>query len=379
MRIIKKAAVLALTAIFALGPALPVRADDEDVEVLEEQLESLQEQAEAQQEITDQIQSRINSVSDQIRLISEEVNSAHREYREVKKQLDETEASIAKNQELLDQTTQELGVKNKRLQRRVRDIYMHGRISYLDVLLGASDYNDFVTRMELLGRILRADYELLKSVQEKKKAVEETQAALEREREERQILLKEAEEKELALRLHRQEQDKLLDKMESDMALSQQAYEETLAASREIERLIQQSQYHYPGTPPGSGSMGWPLEGGEVTSEFGWRIHPVTGEERYHSGIDIGGDYGDPICAAAAGQVSIAEWREGYGYTVMIDHGGGIQTLYGHNEDIVVSVGQYVAQGEVIAYCGSTGISTGPHCHFEVRENGTEVDPWGYL
>ncbi len=378
MRIGKKAAALALALALALGPALPARADENDVEELEGQLESLQVQAEAQQQRTEEIQSNINTVSDQIRMISEEVSNAQTDYRQVKKLLDETNASIARNQELLEQTNQELGVKNKLLQRRVRDIYMHGRISYIDVLFGAADYNDLMTRMELLSRVIRSDYDLLKAVREKKQTVEETQAALEREREERAVLVKEAEEKELALRLRRQEKDKLLDKMQMDMELSQQAYEEILEASRRIEQLIQQSQYRYPGTPPGSGAMIWPIAG-EITSEYGWRTHPITGEERKHNGIDIGGDYDEPICAAAAGQVSYAGWIDGYGYTVMIDHGGGIQTLYGHNEALAVTEGQNVAQGEVIAYCGSTGYSTGPHCHFEVRENGEPVDPWGYL
>nr|MBO6295084.1 M23 family metallopeptidase [Schwartzia sp. (in: firmicutes)] len=100
---------------------------------------------------------------------------------------------------------------------------------------------------------------------------------------------------------------------------------------------------------------------------------------RYHSGMDIGGDYGDPIIAAAAGIVTYSGWISGYGYAVIIDHGGGISTLYGHNEALAVAEGQTVSQGQVIAYCGSTGNSTGPHCHFEVREGGEPVDPMGYL
>ena len=124
--------------------------------------------------------------------------------------------------------------------------------------------------------------------------------------------------------------------------------------------------------------MVWPLSG-PITSEFGWRIHPIYGTQKFHSGLDIGGDYGLPIVAAASGVVSDACWISGYGNTVIIDHGGGITTLYGHNQSFAVSVGQSVSQGEVIAYCGSTGNSTGPHCHFEVRVNGSVVSPYGYL
>ena len=116
-----------------------------------------------------------------------------------------------------------------------------------------------------------------------------------------------------------------------------------------------------------------------VKSPQGFRIHPITGEYKYHSGVDLAADYGDPIYAAAAGTVTYAGWMQGYGNTVIINHGGGISTLYGHCQSVNVSVGESVSQGDVIAYCGSTGNSTGPHCHFEVRENGEPVNPLSYL
>ena len=130
--------------------------------------------------------------------------------------------------------------------------------------------------------------------------------------------------------------------------------------------------------PAGGGGMIWPISG-PITSEFGWRTHPIFGNARFHSGLDIGGDYGLPIHAAQSGVVIEAGWIGGYGNTVMIEHGGGIVTLYGHNESLAVGVGQHVNQGDVIAYCGSTGNSTGPHCHFEVRLGGEPVSPWDYL
>ena len=129
----------------------------------------------------------------------------------------------------------------------------------------------------------------------------------------------------------------------------------------------------------GSGQMIIPLQGDWVlTSPQGWRIHPIYGDRRYHSGADLGGDYGWNVVAAMAGTVSYAGWISGYGNTVIIDHGGGLTSLYGHNQDIVVSTGQVVSQGQLIAHCGSTGNSTGPHCHFEVRVNDKAVDPGLY-
>ena len=116
-----------------------------------------------------------------------------------------------------------------------------------------------------------------------------------------------------------------------------------------------------------------------VTSPQGWRIHPILGTEKYHSGTDLGVDYGAPIYAAKSGTVTTAGWLGGYGYAVVIDHGGGLTTLYGHNQRLLVSAGQYVQQGEQIAEAGSTGLSNGPHCHFEVRVNDIPVDPGLYV
>ena len=112
-----------------------------------------------------------------------------------------------------------------------------------------------------------------------------------------------------------------------------------------------------------------------VTSPQGYRIHPITGKQTYHEGVDLGVDYGDPIYAAAAGTVEYAGWLSGYGYTIEINHGGSLYTLYGHNQVLLVSAGQYVTQGMQIAEAGSTGDSTGPHCHFEVRPNGEDGEP----
>ncbi|WP_407396691.1 peptidoglycan DD-metalloendopeptidase family protein [Anaerovibrio sp.] len=122
-----------------------------------------------------------------------------------------------------------------------------------------------------------------------------------------------------------------------------------------------------------------PVFGGIITSPFGYRVHPVYGEGRGHKGVDIGVDYGTPVGAAAEGVVRFAGWdTSGFGYLVVIDHGGGVSSWYGHNSEVCVKDNQPVKQGQLIAYAGSTGISTGPHCHFEVREGNTPVPPGNY-
>jgi murein DD-endopeptidase MepM/ murein hydrolase activator NlpD len=122
----------------------------------------------------------------------------------------------------------------------------------------------------------------------------------------------------------------------------------------------------------------WPAMG-TVTSGFGWRTSPFGDGNELHAGLDIANTMGAPVVATADGQVVLSGWAGDYGNMVQIDHGNGVETIYGHNSQLAVSVGQNVKKGQVISYAGSTGKSTGPHVHYEVRENGTAVDPWKYL
>ena len=303
----ERATALSLAGIMLFTPAA-AWAEEDDTEALEAQLEELQIRADAQQAETERIQGKIDSVSEQLRVLSGYVKDAEEEYAEVQGALEDTERRIADNKELLRKTQAELNEKTQLLSKRVRNIYMHGQISYIDVLFGAKSFNDFLTRMDLLTRVIKSDYKLLQKVPEDKRVVEKAKAELESERKMRIALVREAASKRAELRARKHDKDVLLERMENDKALSEQAYQEMLAASKEVEKLIQARRY-----------------------------------------------------------------------AVIIDHGGGISTLYGHNEQLNVGEGQTVAKGDVIAYCGSTGNSTGPHCHFEVRENGEPVDPMSYF
>ena len=369
-----KTGSLIMALLMSLSVAGTALADD-----LEEQLQDLQEKAAQQQEITNEAQARVENLSEKLRVLQEEVDAATSEYNDVKGRLDKVQSDIYENTELLNKTEKELQVKNKKLAKRVRDIYINGQISYVDVLFGAKDFSDFLTRMDILKRIIKHDYDLIMKVKADREIVMNTKAKLEKDKADVEILVADAEIKQKNMLDKKQAQQVLLDKAEYDRDVSQQAYEEIMAASQEITRMIQRSQMvggSY--VSSGSGAMIWPLNG-PITSEFGWRTHPIFGTQRYHSGLDIGGDYGLPIVAAASGTVIHSGWISGYGYTVIIDHGGGITTLYGHNESLLVGEGESVSQGQTIAMCGSTGNSTGPHCHFEVRENGEPVSPYSYL
>ncbi len=371
-----KALNLALSLLISLSVTGTALADD-----LEDQLADLQRQAEEQQAKTNEASAKVENVSERLRQIQEELRVATAEYKEVKGQLDSVEDKISDNTELLEKTEADLKVKNKKLQQRVRDIYINGQISYVDVLFGAKDFADLMTRMDVLKRIIKHDYDLIMKVKEEKATVENTRAQLEKDKAEAEVLVADAQAKKAKVEDKESEQQVLLDQAIYDRDTSERMYEEIMAASQEVANMIRRSQMSsagYSGAPAGAGGMIWPISG-PITSEFGWRTHPIFGTARFHSGLDIGGDYGMPIYAAAGGTVIYAGWISGYGNAVIIDHGGGVTTLYGHNDSLNVSEGENVAQGQVIAMCGSTGNSTGPHCHFEVRENGEPVSPYGYL
>lgn len=371
-----KALNLALSLLISMSVTGTALADD-----LEDQLADLQRQAEEQQAKTNEASAKVENVSERLRQIQEELRVATAEYKDVKGQLDSVEDKISDNTELLQKTEADLKVKNKKLQQRVRDIYINGQISYVDVLFGAKDFADLMTRMDVLKRIIKHDYDLIMKVKEEKATVENTRAQLEKDKAEAEVLVADAQAKKAKVEDKESEQQVLLDQAIYDRDTSERMYEEIMAASQEVANMIRRSQMSsagYSGAPAGAGGMIWPISG-PITSEFGWRTHPIFGTARFHSGLDIGGDYGMPIYAAAGGTVIYAGWISGYGNAVIIDHGGGVTTLYGHNDSLNVSEGENVAQGQVIAMCGSTGNSTGPHCHFEVRENGEPVSPYGYL
>ena len=406
---------LILLAAITFLTCSPVFADDEEeldeleqldieIEQLEEEKISYEEAAAKAQATAELIQGKIDSVSEFKRQLDEEAAVATADYEEKQAALDETLFRIGENENKLVEVTAELNQKHGVLEKRVRDIYINGQISYLDVLFGAQDFGDFLTRMDLLKRVMIRDSELVANVLAYQNEIKEVGKQLEADKRIQEELATKAEAaKNISLEKVAKQQA-LIDLMQNDKAIYDQQYDEMMASSAEVERLIQESKYRKAAEEEArrrqeqmaqagnvevfdgeeyvmqsyGGGMIWPISG-PITSEFGWRTHPIFGSARFHSGLDIGGDYGMPIHAAQSGIVIESGWIGGYGNTIMIEHGGGIVTLYGHNESLAVGVGQHVNQGDVIAYCGSTGNSTGPHCHFEVRIGGEPVSPWDYL
>ena len=366
----------ALVLVFAVLAVAPVLADE--LEEKQQQLNSVQQQIEAQQRKAELARRKEQSIAEQLRAIQQELDTAEDEYETVNDQLENTEQHIKANVELSNRLTKKLEVQTKTLHRRIRDIYKNGQVNYLDVLLGAKDFNDFVGRMDILKKILAYDNALIQGTKADRETLRKAKEQLEADRAKIVELRKLAAAKREQVAERRQERRGVLNAATYERETAERAYRELIETSRQIEQMIKRIQSGEKNIGGSTGTMTWPAEG-EITSPFGWRVHPIFGTQRLHTGIDIGADYGDAIRAADGGVVIHADWMGGYGNAVIIDHGNGISTLYAHNSQLLVDEGQTVAKGQTVARCGSTGYSTGPHLHFEVRQNGSPVNPLNYL
>ena len=374
---------------------MPAYADD-----LDDQVRDLQGQIDSSRLEQENWQQVIEDVSAKLKQIQADLDAANARLQSIQTKQAEINAQIAQTQNEIVKMEAYLKTRQDVLNRRVRAIYMHGQLNYLEVILGANSFSDFANRVELLKRVIRSDYNLILEIQKQKAAIEAKKAQLEEDKRQLDALAAEAEKTRQEIAKKKAEQQKVLDAAKSNKAAAAQMEQDLNAQLASVRNLIQQrlaaaeaarqaaqqqaasddeggggSDDNY---VQGTGAMGWPCSG-PITSPFGYRTHPIFGTTIFHAGIDIGVDYGTPIHAADSGVVVYSGWISGYGNAVIIDHGGGISTLYGHNQSLAVSEGQSVSKGSVIAYAGSTGNSTGPHCHFEVDVNGSPVNPMGYL
>ena len=371
----KKWIAAALLATALAGSGWQAAADD-----LEDRLAEIRSQiasAQAEQASAMEIITRVKNL---LVGIQAELDAANAELARIRNEQAILADKIAKNQAELEEAIAALHRRQAILARRVRAIYMYGQLNYLEVIMGSKSFSDFANRLELLKRIIRADFNLILEIRQRQAEIEAKRAELEAQKKEVDALEAEAAKTQQAIDEKRAEQQAVLDEASQQKEAAEQMERDLQADSQDIQRRIQQRAAGGGGVQiVGTGQLSWPVSGGVITSPQGWRVHPIFGTSIYHAGMDIGVDEGTPVHAADDGVVVDADWLGGYGNCVIIDHGNGMQTVYGHNSALVVSAGQRVSKGELIAYAGSTGYSTGPHCHFEVRINGEPVDPMGYL
>lgn len=364
------------------------QAQDED---LTNQLSNIQQQMTNESNKKSEAEKTIGTVYEQLHAIQIELDTANAELKQVQADRIQLDKDITKTEAELKAAQARLQSREKVFYKRVRDIYINGRLSYLDVVIGSKDFSDFANRMEMLKRILQSDMDLINTIKTEREEIASKKAKLEEDRAKVLELEKVAQEKQNLINQKKAERQAVLERAMNDRDTAERAYNELMASSASITAMLQQRAAERAAAAAaasqGGGGTTWVQGTGQlaapvnapITSDFGWRIHPIYGTRRLHAGTDFGVDEGTPVHAADGGVVVEAGWISGYGYTVIIDHGNGMSTLYAHNSDVAVSPGQTVSKGQVVSYSGNTGGSTGPHLHFEVRINGEPTDPMGYL
>lgn len=345
---------------------------------LQKKLADVQKQIRQARAEIRQIRRRERAVTADLLATEQELDATRKRLHTVRSRLSNVRALQRKTAARLKELEQRLQQRQQLLARRVRVAYQQGGASTVRVLLGSRDVHDFISRSYVLGRIARADSRLVLAIQQDKEEVAQTKAQLDRQAQE--IAQLEAELAQQTLQLHQQTEAKreILQDIAHDRALKEQALDEWEEESRQIAAMLRAMEQ----TPRGQARLARPFRGGfirpvngAIVSGFGMRYHPILKVNRMHNGVDIAAPHGTPIKAAADGEVIFAGYRRGYGNTIIIDHGGGVATLYGHCSALAVSEGQTVKQGQIIGYVGATGLATGPHLHFEVRRNGEPVNP----
>jgi murein DD-endopeptidase MepM/ murein hydrolase activator NlpD len=376
--------------------ATPAFGDDivEQKAAVDQQIEELSSQLAAHRRSEQALRTEIDGVTSRIRTLEANVGDVSLRLSTLEQDLALHRERLAKLNKLFTlQSTRLLLLRKQykvaldRLDRRLVAIYIRGEPTLLEFVFGAASIDDALDKVDYMGRIARADRQIAREVEESRIAVQKARKRTQQVRKQvagaaavitaRAAQVRETRDALVSARdsLASEKQHKLvaLSDLTAAQRVEAQELDNLLASSASLAAQIRAAQARRGADiTPSSAGLVWPVSG-SVTSSYGWRWG------RMHEGVDIGAGYGAPIYAAAAGSVIWCGWNGGYGNLVVLDHGGNLATAYGHQSSIAVSCGQSVSQGQVIGYVGSTGRSTGPHLHFEVRINGGAVDPLGYL
>lgn len=345
-----------------------------------------------------EVKSNIKDLKSKINNVKEEKSDVLVEINKINKQVDSVEASIQSLETRIDLTQTQIKTADEELKgaiedfesqkdlygQRLKAMYMNGPQGYLEVLLSSESFSDFIARTDMVKKIIDYDKSILGEIKEKQESIEEKKDKLETKQGELISLESAAEAKKNELDEANDKKKAYYEKLEKNQDAYEKALDDELAESNALEKQIKAilessgSQGTYSGSKTGIVKVSDIGRVPRISSPYGMRFHPVLKKNKMHTGIDIAVPTGTPIYAMSEGRVIISTYSSSYGNMVVIDHGSGISSLYAHNSKLLVGVGQTVKKGQMIAKAGSTGRSTGPHLHFEVRKNGATIDPLPY-
>lgn len=351
-----------------------------EVDVLQQQRQQVQQQRQ-----------QVEQQRDQLKKLE---TTAEKERSGLQKRLKSTETTLQSQEAELDKSTKALKSLEQSLTKteasyRQQQLAVVARLQFLQrqrdrqglsLLLKSSDLNDLLDKRYRLKKLFDSDRKSLAILQEQTTKLNTQRSQVEMKKNEISLIMQQLLAQKNELTAQSSYQKEFIQHLKTNREALESALIQLERDSTSIGQLIRQRSI---GDSrgiiiTGRGVMTVPVDA-EITSQFGYRMHPILGYQKFHSGIDFGADEGTTIRAAVAGVVIYAQWYGGYGNAIILDHGGGITTLYGHTEGFYVAEGATVQKGQPIAAVGSTGLSTGPHLHFEVRQNGEPIDPAPYL
>lgn len=338
---------------------------------IDQERQNLQQQRDRLRNQTNQAEERLDGLQDTITATASQIQEAEYRLAKAEQRLTELQTELQKAEDAYEIMRQSTVARLQFLQRQQDS-------EGWAILLQSENFNEFLDRRYQLRRVYAADRQVLSDLKAQSDAIKAQREIVEEQKNSVALIRQELLAKKQQYEAEAEQQEQLIGRLNQDRAALEAAQAQLARDSEEIGALIRQRIAESTGIVRGTGRFIYPVNG-RLTSGFGYRRHPILGSSRFHAGVDFGVGHGTTIRAADSGRVIFAGWRGGYGRTVIIDHGGGISTLYAHASQIFVSQGQNVSQGQAIAAVGSTGLSTGPHLHFEVRQNGNPVNPMGYL
>ena len=408
-----------LTLIFCMQPVCNVQATEEsNLSEAQQEKKTLENDLQKAKELIDSLKGSKEDIQSEVEKLDKQLNEISGKVKELESRLSKKRQEIADTESALNKAKEQEKKQYRNMKKRIQFMYENGQTSYVEMLLSADSFTDFLNAVEYITQISQYDRKMLKEYQNMQVTIADTQKTLETDYASLQSLqAKVQEEKQAVVALESAKKGELNDVADdlTDAQTVAKAYEAEIQAQNEVIAQIQAAQKRAAEqqaaqqqaqaadgnqgatdaagenqntaqntTPSGNGqstgSMMWPCPSSKrVTSDYGPRTSPTNGASSNHKGIDIGAAYGADIVAADGGTVLVATYSSSGGNYVIIDHGGGLCTVYMHASSLTVSAGQTVSKGQVIAKVGSTGISTGNHLHFGVTLNGVYVSPWGYV
>lgn len=369
--------------IFAVILASTVTTISYSAELNELQIkkDEVQSQMDESQKTLESVDKELTQNLQKIQELDENILNNETSLEKINKEISQKEEELSKIQQELKIVSEDYKNQKELLNTRLITIYETPNLKYLDVVLGSEGITDFISTYYLLSEITSYDIELLEKVEKEKNEIEEKNKIIVSQKEELESQRRTATKTQIALTNSKILRNIAISKLTEEEQKVQAQIDEYNKQINDIENEIKRLAITITfGEDYLGGEMKWPINGYyTVTSNYGMRVHPITGIYKLHTGVDIGAPMGAEFTAMAKGVVVKAEYNGAYGNMVIIDHGGGVQTLYAHGSEIVTKVGEEVEAGQTVLKVGSTGYSTGPHAHFEVRIKGETVNPLDYV